>query len=224
MLMPGAKTMIDFKRNGKADAALVIKRSIKVTAEGTSGGGHGAWAIMETCKGDAGVISIHAPRKRRQRVQVWSWIMALIDCRKKRQEKEGDEVDTMQSKLQEIQIAIQTGTTEGSIEEMEDTLEKLRRREKVDVQMARVRSRIRWLHEDEAPTKFCFATWKAKLAQESITLLHVEGGRTLSTEEEILEEVHRTYAALYMNEEAANGREEKTQEVLQLIDKKLTDK
>ncbi|KAL3691242.1 hypothetical protein R1sor_004893 [Riccia sorocarpa] len=67
----------------------------------------------------------------------------------------------------------------------------------MDVQNARVRSRIRWIHEGETTSKFFFAAWKAKVAHESLTELNLEDGHTLTEWEEILKAVQENYSTLY---------------------------
>ncbi|KAL3685807.1 hypothetical protein R1sor_003829 [Riccia sorocarpa] len=99
---------------------------------------------------------------------------------------------------------------------------KLRQREKLDTQITRARCRIRWLPEGEAPTKFFFAFWRAKTAQENITILQTEEGAALTEDEDILKEVQRNYSELYNREPEGEAALLQRQEVLQLMDKKLT--
>ncbi|KAL3684153.1 hypothetical protein R1sor_002175 [Riccia sorocarpa] len=58
--------------------------------------------------------------------------------------------------------------------------------------------------------------------QESITTLQVADGSVITDEDEILQKVQDVYSSLYTNEVPATGAAEKRQEVLQLIDGRLS--
>ncbi|KAL3689197.1 hypothetical protein R1sor_015506 [Riccia sorocarpa] len=160
------------------------------------------------------------PRKR--------WVLALGRLRQllmeelDKQDKDSEEVTVLATKLHDIRIQLHEDPTSRRVEEMEVTLNKLRRREKIDAHITRVRCRIRWLHEGEAPSKFFFASWKSKIMQESITTLKVANGNVLTDAEEILQEVQEVHSNLYTNEVPVAGAAEKRQEVLQLIDRRLS--
>ncbi|KAL3678970.1 hypothetical protein R1sor_021926 [Riccia sorocarpa] len=76
--MPRRMFIVDYKRSGRGDAVLMIKKNVIVVTSRTSGKGYGAWARIRTSKGIVGFISVHAPRKRRKRVVVWSLVKNMI--------------------------------------------------------------------------------------------------------------------------------------------------
>ncbi|KAL3675882.1 hypothetical protein R1sor_025830 [Riccia sorocarpa] len=157
------------------------------------------------------------------------WALALGRIRlllmkvRDNQNKEVEEVADLQGQLQKLRMECQREATRSNQQEFEKVLEKIRQREKLEVQITRVRSRIRWIQEGDAPTKFFFASWKAKLAQESIKLLQLEDGEMLTEEDDILDHVQQTYSTLYDREPEPEEAVLNRQEVLGLMDKKLTE-
>ncbi|KAL3682896.1 hypothetical protein R1sor_000918 [Riccia sorocarpa] len=395
-IIPGGKTIVDYKRNGKSDTVLVLRRSLTVSAEGVSGLGFGAWAVIETCRGEVGILAVHAPGKRRKRARMWQWVKNIIakgqwlvigdfnmvestkdsigpsvvlrgrelrswnlcsnqgdlidswltaleskgpwftrqalhgnrldqsrldriyisnrgewvdiipemvhqgtcslsdhipvgatlilekqnrirenrretsyfkmrpglmmrsgvlqaaeeewrnhpgrarDERKRwalalgrirkllmverdRQDVETEEVEVLQNMLHKIRTDLQRQDTSRKRVEFEETMKKLRLREKLDAQIARVRCRVKWLQEGDTPSKFFFALLKAKRAQENITVLRTEDGGLITEEEEILEMVQDNYSRLYNYEQEESSVRGKSEEALSLIDGRLTE-
>ncbi|KAL3689374.1 hypothetical protein R1sor_015683 [Riccia sorocarpa] len=328
-IFPGAKTVVDYKWNGNSDSVLIIRQGTKVVAEGVSGQGYGAWAIIETSQGNVGIMALHAPRKRSRRAAVWAWVKSIIGegqwlllgdfnmvertrdalgpsavirgrelrswtlCanlgdlvdawimaaqgegrlksyfkmrkelmekpevlqaaeelwsahpewaredrkrwalalgrlgmllmeEKNKQEREKEDVQEMQDQLQRARWAVQRTQTEETTEDFEKILRKLRHREKLDAQMCRQRSRIRWIQEGDAPNKFFFTYLKAKTARENITMLLNEDGSEMKEQGEIFTKIEETYAALYTGQEEGPEIGGKRRAILQLIDKKFS--
>ncbi|KAL3677440.1 hypothetical protein R1sor_027388 [Riccia sorocarpa] len=82
-VMHQARAVIDYKENGMGDAVLLCHRSIIISGTGTSGKGYGAWAkIHLEGVGTVGVMSIHAPTKRRLRRDAWRWVREVTETGK----------------------------------------------------------------------------------------------------------------------------------------------
>ncbi|KAL3680548.1 hypothetical protein R1sor_023504 [Riccia sorocarpa] len=106
--------------------------------------------------------------------------------------------------------------------EFEAALLLLRNRERSDAYITRIRCRIRWLQEGDAPTAFFFARYRAKMAQEKITALQLESGAIITEERDIFGAVHTAFSELYQAEEEDTLILAERREMLQLIDKRLT--
>ncbi|KAL3687077.1 hypothetical protein R1sor_013386 [Riccia sorocarpa] len=104
----------------------------------------------------------------------------------------------------------------------DEALQLARKREQIDTRICRIRSRIRWLNEGDSPSKFFFASFKAKQAYETISAIRLETGEMLTDERKILEHVEDTYKELYTAEPEREEFNRKREEAMTLIDKKLT--
>ncbi|KAL3701412.1 hypothetical protein R1sor_019434 [Riccia sorocarpa] len=111
--------------------------------------------------------------------------------------------------------------TEEENEALARAEKKLKDRELLDARAWRVRSRERWLTEDEAPSKYFFAKLRSKWARESIRELDLSLGEVSADGDEILEEIHSYYQKLYTAEEESPEREGAQEEVIGLIQKGL---
>ncbi|KAL3695647.1 hypothetical protein R1sor_009723 [Riccia sorocarpa] len=78
-MVPGSRTVIDYRENGWGDSALVVKPGIQVMEVGVRGNGHRAWATMNTARGKIGLVSIYAPNNERRRCDMWNWIRNLTE-------------------------------------------------------------------------------------------------------------------------------------------------
>ncbi|KAL3697404.1 hypothetical protein R1sor_011480 [Riccia sorocarpa] len=85
----------------------------------------------------------------------------------------------------------------------------------------RLRSRVRWLLEDEAPSKYFFAKLRAKWARDTLEALETTEGELLTDREEILTEVHEFYQDLYEAEVETEEKQEAREELVGLIQNKL---
>ncbi|KAL3680440.1 hypothetical protein R1sor_023396 [Riccia sorocarpa] len=94
-----------------------------------------------------------------------------------------------------------------------------------DVQEAtlwRSRSRAKWLHAGDAPTKYFFTLWQAKVKQEEIRVLKLDDGTLIEDRGKILEEVGRFYKQLYTEDGETDQANEERRVILQGINKKVT--
>ncbi|KAL3690929.1 hypothetical protein R1sor_004580 [Riccia sorocarpa] len=144
--------------------------------------------------------------------------------RKQKQElnKEIPDIKLLQEDLTRMRRIVQDRDSEENRNAFEAALNLLRKREQLDAHMFRVRCRIRWIRDGEAPTRFFFARYKAKMAQERINALQLESELITMDEERIFEEVRRTFTQLYQEEPEADNVEQLRQDLLSLTDKRLT--
>ncbi|KAL3679051.1 hypothetical protein R1sor_022007 [Riccia sorocarpa] len=77
-IFPDGKYTVDFSRKGKSRVGLFIHSSFTILAEGTSGQGYGSWAKLQIGSKEIGVLALHAPNKRRNRIKVWKWMEETI--------------------------------------------------------------------------------------------------------------------------------------------------
>ncbi|KAL2632728.1 hypothetical protein R1flu_004207 [Riccia fluitans] len=83
-------------------------------------------------------------------------------------------------------------------------------------------SRLRWIREGEAPSKFFLSILKARRAQEEISSLVKDDGMRLEDDESILEELKHYYQELYRQLPVSAEDEELRQCILKLVHKRLT--
>ncbi|KAL3684103.1 hypothetical protein R1sor_002125 [Riccia sorocarpa] len=141
---------------------------------------------------------------------------------KKKQEEEAEDIAGLQEQLLRARRDIEIHPTEGKKETFERILTRLRNREKTEAQMSQVRSRIRWIQLGDAPSRYFFASLKAKQARENITILQTEEGGLLTDREEILGEIEQEYSTLYSADEEGGAIEEQRREILHLMNKRFT--
>ncbi|KAL3695955.1 hypothetical protein R1sor_010031 [Riccia sorocarpa] len=132
------------------------------------------------------------------------------------------EAGRIHKKLAEARLAVQENNCDETIRVFEEALQASRRRERLDIRLTRVRCRIKWLNDGEAPSRFFFAYMKAKNARENITSVKIETGEVVTDEDRILQLIEDTYNELYTAEPENVQTSEKRREVLQKIDRRLT--
>ncbi|KAL3697802.1 hypothetical protein R1sor_011878 [Riccia sorocarpa] len=112
-------------------------------------------------------------------------------------------------------------STEAELEALNLTEQKLKALELREARLWRIRSREKWLREDEVPSRYFFAKLKARWARESLEALVKEDGETTTDREEIMNEIHQFYQTLYSAEPENEERCSTREEVVGLISKKL---
>ncbi|KAL3677873.1 hypothetical protein R1sor_020829 [Riccia sorocarpa] len=85
---------------------------------------------------------------------------------------------------------------------------KLKEQELYDARIWRIRSREKWLQEDEVPSRYFFAEPKSKWARESLAALSLPDGEATTDRQEILEEILRFYQELYTAEPVSSQQAE----------------
>ncbi|KAL3683766.1 hypothetical protein R1sor_001788 [Riccia sorocarpa] len=112
--------------------------------------------------------------------------------------------------------------TVGEVEALDKLEKKLKDRNLQDARMWRLRSRERWLTEDEAPSRYFFAKLKAKWTREAIEVLKLDGGEETTDREVIMDEIFEFYQVLYDKEEDTEVRRAAREELLSLVVNKLS--
>ncbi|KAL3689026.1 hypothetical protein R1sor_015335 [Riccia sorocarpa] len=119
-------------------------------------------------------------------------------------------------------LQVQANDSTSNRREFEEALMAARRREQADMLICRVKCRIKWLADGDAPSKYFFACLKAKTKREELTSIKLDSGEVLVDEDRILQLIEDTYGNLYTAEEEGSEALEKRREILQLVDKRLT--
>ncbi|KAL3686887.1 hypothetical protein R1sor_013196 [Riccia sorocarpa] len=101
-------------------------------------------------------------------------------------------------------------------------MEERKRRDREDEDVVKLQEQLNRCRREMPQVIFFFAALKAKMAQENITTLQREDGRTITDQEEIIQEVEQMYATLYAGVPEIEGAELKRHEVLQMVDRRLS--
>ncbi|KAL3692054.1 hypothetical protein R1sor_005705 [Riccia sorocarpa] len=125
-------------------------------------------------------------------------------------------------RLAQARIQIQEDMSEANHQQFEEALLAARRREQLDIRTYRIRCRIKWLRDGDASSKFFFACLKAKTQREEITSIKLDSGEIVTEESRILKLIEETYGELYTAEEESSEIRSQRREILQLVDKRLT--
>ncbi|KAL2644587.1 hypothetical protein R1flu_012174 [Riccia fluitans] len=84
-------------------------------------------------------------------------------------------------------------------------------------------SRLRWIREGDAPSKFFFSILKARRTQEEITTLVRDDGTRLEDNDNILEELKQYYQELYRQPLVSEEDEELRRHILKLMHKRISE-
>ncbi|KAL2620177.1 hypothetical protein R1flu_000382 [Riccia fluitans] len=296
---------VDYTEEGKAGAALIIRKNWGILAKGRRGDGTAVWMKARTEIGEIGFVSVHGPRDRSNRARLWKWLSevcvdgvwilggdwnsvetwedsigdspiqcgteqrrwnslaaqldladgwtkaeaAMEEWRKaghqvedarcqwelkwgatreylKRKQKEDrcketelqEKISEMQQKLREMAAnRVNTASADwtklvAEVWEMETTL----------AAKWRKFSRLRWIREGDAPSKFFFSTLKVRQAQEEISTLIKDDGTRLEDDDRILEELQQYYLQLYRQHPVSEEYEELRLRILNLVHKRIS--
>ncbi|KAL3697231.1 hypothetical protein R1sor_011307 [Riccia sorocarpa] len=77
-ILPDGRYIVDYSRKGKGRVGLFLHSSFTILDEGASGQGFGSWAKIRVGTKEFGVIAVHAPNKRRNRIRAWKWLEEII--------------------------------------------------------------------------------------------------------------------------------------------------
>ncbi|KAL3680315.1 hypothetical protein R1sor_023271 [Riccia sorocarpa] len=152
----------------------------------------------------------------------WSATRRFLRARQnedRKKQKEGHE------KIQQLQEKLRHAARERSSAPAEDlvTLEtEVKNLEAARAEQGRRWSKLRWIHDGDAPSRFFFALLKTKRAREEITALLDEHGRKLEEEDDIINELHRYYTALYKEQEVDIVSRGARSETLSKLTKKVS--
>ncbi|KAL3699367.1 hypothetical protein R1sor_017389 [Riccia sorocarpa] len=97
----------------------------------------------------------------------------------------------------------------------------VRKADLLEHQILRRRSRLTWVRQGDACTKFFFSALKSKQSKERLAVIVTDDGRTITEEKEILEEVHDYYKAIYQQPEITDEERRARDSSLQLIQSRV---
>ncbi|KAL3690117.1 hypothetical protein R1sor_016426 [Riccia sorocarpa] len=112
--------------------------------------------------------------------------------------------------------------SEAEYEVLQRLEKRLKDQELQEARIWRLRCREKWMSEDDASSRYFFAKLKAKWARDSINALEIEGGEVTGDQELILGEIQKFYQCLYTKEEESGERANAREEVMSLIQNKIT--
>jgi hypothetical protein len=115
--------------------------------------------------------------------------MALQQAPKEQQ----GEIAILKAKLQALKQEILDTYFGGQVEELVSTEEQVQTLGEVNISHHKRLSQIHWLGEGNEPSKFYFATLKAKMQRESMPILLLEDSQSVTGDAAILTEVTRNY-------------------------------
>ncbi|KAL3681749.1 hypothetical protein R1sor_024705 [Riccia sorocarpa] len=128
---------------------------------------------------------------------------------------------TKLSRLREMQAEL--GRARENISTTEEMLElaklerEVKERETLEASIIRRRSRVNWIKEGEASTKYFFKCLKAKQAQDKIDSLWDQEENLITNEEGVHDIIYDFYTELYRQPELEVGTEAESRQVLSLL-------
>ncbi|KAL3697876.1 hypothetical protein R1sor_011952 [Riccia sorocarpa] len=132
----------------------------------------------------------HPPWAKEDRMRwalAWARVRKVLISRKNKDRSELPDITAINRRLERAREKVQVHPSEENKQEFEEARQLARSREQIDVRISRIRSRIKWLHEGEAPSRFFFACVKAKNARENIKVIKLDSGTLVNEEDRILE-------------------------------------
>ncbi|KAL3693786.1 hypothetical protein R1sor_007437 [Riccia sorocarpa] len=166
----------------------------------------------------------HAPEVTDARSR-WSqgWARIRKFCRELQlTQRNQNRINQLRQEVEERRRFLPLDCTEEEITELTEVEESRHALEDEEANKWFLRSRSKTLREGEAPTKFFFELAKARFKKDRIRALKTGAGATVTGNEEILKVVEDFYSDLYNSEgESLESRLER-QEVLQLIDRRIS--
>ncbi|KAL3696686.1 hypothetical protein R1sor_010762 [Riccia sorocarpa] len=126
----------------------------------------------------------------------WGKVQRLYGRRRALQQQQRGELTRLKEKLGEMRMKLADDPNAVPLEEYKAIEAKVREDELQECEIARRRSRHRWLKSGDAPTRYFYAVLKSKQNAEALTVLTKEDGSVLEDEDEILGEVHSFYGEL----------------------------
>ncbi|KAL3681966.1 hypothetical protein R1sor_024922 [Riccia sorocarpa] len=113
--------------------------------------------------------------------------------------------------------------SEEEVKTLEELESRLREKQLEEARRWRIRSRTKWLAEEEAPSRYFFAKMKAKWAQEKIEALEEDEGEVTTDRQEILDKIHQFYSDLFSAEECTEDRRQAREAVVGTVSSQLTE-
>ncbi|KAL3694924.1 hypothetical protein R1sor_008575 [Riccia sorocarpa] len=153
----------------------------------------------------------------------WGRVRAVLSRVRREGRQMMENISEKRTELAAIRFRLQTESSV-SLRERALTLEKeIRKGELEDAKSWRLRSRVRWMEEGEAPSHYFFAQLKAKYARESIQFLRRDDLSETTREGEVKEMVQEYFQEQFRCPVPASQDLHLRKEVLRLVDKKVPD-
>ncbi|KAL3699232.1 hypothetical protein R1sor_017254 [Riccia sorocarpa] len=73
-ILPGGQFLSATSSKGKARSILILHSSMKITSWGTCPKGYAVWAKLKVAEKELGIVGLHAPNKRKLRIDTWKWL------------------------------------------------------------------------------------------------------------------------------------------------------
>ncbi|KAL3693269.1 hypothetical protein R1sor_006920 [Riccia sorocarpa] len=152
----------------------------------------------------------------------WGKVQRLYGRRRAQKQKQRSEYNTLKKAFGEMRIKAAADPNSVSPEDFRNLEAKVREGELQECEIARRRSRHRWLKSGDASTRYFYAVLKSKQNAEALTTLHKDDGTVLDDEGEILEEVHRFYGELFHQPTITSSQRAEVQACLVNTNKKVS--
>ncbi|KAL3680699.1 hypothetical protein R1sor_023655 [Riccia sorocarpa] len=155
----------------------------------------------------------------------WLRVKQVLKQEKKKHKEEMKQYHDLQVELRHLrQLPDRTGDTNTTeaIQRLKNVQETLRQQEQKDARAWRIRSKQHWLKEGEAPSRYFFAQFKAKMARESIKELVLPNEEVTTDRSSIIQEVQQFMTTLYTREEDSHEKQEARQAAFQCVTTRVT--
>ncbi|KAL3687200.1 hypothetical protein R1sor_013509 [Riccia sorocarpa] len=143
----------------------------------------------------------------------WKRVKQALVKRDKEKKRKSSPLKELQLELCQLRENIQ------SQDELAAKESECRKKEAIESLNWRKRSRIRWLSNGDAPSRYFYAQLRAKQVRDSIRFLELEGGHRTTNEAEIKREVQEYYTTLYSSDRQVRENAAIREELLRTIDR-----
>ncbi|KAL3683478.1 hypothetical protein R1sor_001500 [Riccia sorocarpa] len=153
----------------------------------------------------------------------WTEVRQILIAEAAKERKKTQEQRNKLQELENIRKRIAAGrdtTPSADLERLDVEIKTLELEREKELQRW---SKTRWLGLADAPSKFFFSIVRTRKAKEEIMCLKAEDGRILTSQDEILRELHNFYTRLFQEDEISVQDAEKMEQVLANVENKLTE-
>ncbi|KAL3697755.1 hypothetical protein R1sor_011831 [Riccia sorocarpa] len=128
----------------------------------------------------------------------WGRLKQLLREEKAKMLTDSRELDDVRREVQDLRVRSETEELSGDAMQILKSKEaEVKQRELREAKMWKIKSKDRWLREDEAPSKYFYLQLKAKFSRERITTLERDTGEIITKHIDIISEVDDYYMLLY---------------------------
>ncbi|KAL3690264.1 hypothetical protein R1sor_016573 [Riccia sorocarpa] len=165
----------------------------------------------------------HVKDDRRRWLRAWQRVQYVVKEARVQKAKQRREEGNLAHEVEWRRAQLQDDASEVECEALAEAEKRLKTFELQEARIWRLRSRDKWMSEDDAPSRYFFAKLRAKWARESLDALQLEDGDVTTDKEVILAEIQKFYQLLYTREAETVERGTAREEVMALIKNKVTD-